>query len=98
MLIELRAQVIDQEREQTARAFDPMYIGMRIANSIFASARRFRWAQRVGRLGLRPFTRKDGWIHTLPSLGARWTMSRDLRGLPSQTFREWWASRPEERP
>ncbi len=98
VLIELRAQVIDQEREQTARAFDLMYIGMRIANSIFASAGRFRWAQRVARLGLRPFTRKDGWIHKLPSLGARWTMSRDLRGLPSQTFREWWASRPEERP
>ena len=98
VLIELRAQVIDQEREQTARAFDLMYIGMRIANGIFASAGRFRWAQRVARLGLRPFTRKDGWIHKLPSLGARWTMSRDLRGLPSQTFREWWASRPEERP
>ena len=98
VLIELRAQVIDQEREQTARAFDLMYIGMRIANGIFASGGRFRWAQRVARLGLRPFTRKDGWIHKLPSLGARWTMSRDLRGLPSQTFREWWASRPEERP
>ncbi|HSZ15680.1 MAG TPA: LutB/LldF family L-lactate oxidation iron-sulfur protein [Terracidiphilus sp.] len=98
VLIELRAQVVDQEREQTARAFDPMYSGMRIANSIFASAARFRWAQRTARLALRPFTHKDGWIHKLPGLGARWTMSRDLRGLPSQTFREWWASRPQEKP
>ena len=98
VLIELRAQVVDQEREQTARAFDLIYIGMRIANGIFASAGRFRWAQRFARLGLRPFTRKDGWIHKLPGFGTRWTMSRDLRGLPSQTFREWWATRHEEKP
>jgi L-lactate dehydrogenase complex protein LldF len=98
VLIELRAQVVDRERKQAARAFDLMYIGMRIANGIFASAWRFRLAQRLGRLALQPFTRKDGWIHALPSLGARWTMTRDLRGLPDQTFREWWASRPKEKP
>ena len=44
----------------------------------------------------RLFTKKDGWIHYLPSIGARWTMTRDLRGLPSETFREWWASRGKE--
>ena len=98
VLIELRAQVVNLERKQTARAFDLMYIGMRIANSIFASAWRFRLAQRMGRIGLRLFTSKDGWIHALPSLGSRWTMTRDLRGLPDQTFRDWWASRPNEKP
>ena len=98
VLIELRAQVVNLERKQTARAFDLMYIGMRIANSIFASAWRFRLAQRMGRIGLRLFTSKDGWIHALPSLGSRWTMTRDLRGLPDQTFRDWWASRPKEKP
>ena len=95
VLIELRAQVVDRERKQAARAFDLMYIGMRIANSLFASAWRFRLAQHLGRIALRPFTRKDGWIHALPSLGSRWTMTRDLRGLPDQTFREWWAARPK---
>jgi L-lactate dehydrogenase complex protein LldF len=98
VLIELRAQVVDQERKQARRAFDLMYLGMRIANSVFASAWRFHLAQRLGRLGLRLFTRKDGWIHALPSLGARWTMTRDLRGLPDQSFREWWAAQPKERP
>ena len=34
------------------------------------------------------FTRKDGWIHTLPSVGGKWTQTRDLRGLPKQTFHE----------
>jgi L-lactate dehydrogenase complex protein LldF len=93
VLIDLRAQVTDRERDEERRFFDLMYLGMRIANYIFASAARFRLAQWMGRLGLRLFTRKDGWIHSLPSLGARWTMTRDLRGLPDETFREWWAAR-----
>jgi L-lactate dehydrogenase complex protein LldF len=96
VLIELRAQVVDQERKETARVYDPMYLGMRIANGIFASARRFRAAQRLGRMALAPFTGKDGWIHSLPALGARWTMTRDLRGLPKQSFREWWDARERE--
>jgi L-lactate dehydrogenase complex protein LldF len=96
VLIELRAKVTDQEREEERRFFDLMYLGMRIANFIFGSAARFRLAQRMGRIGLRLFTKKDGWIHSLPSLGARWTMTRDLRGLPDQTFREWWATREKE--
>jgi L-lactate dehydrogenase complex protein LldF len=96
VLIELRAQVTDKERAEERRFFDPMYLGMRIANSIFASAWRFHAAQRLGRIGLRLFTRSDGWIHSLPSLGARWTMTRDLRGLPSETFHEWWAARGKE--
>ena len=93
VLIDLRAQVTDKERDEERRFFDPMYLGMLIANFILASAGRFQLAQWMGRVGLRLFTRKDGWIHSLPSLGARWTMTRDLRGLPDETFREWWAAR-----
>jgi L-lactate dehydrogenase complex protein LldF len=66
---------------------------MKAANFVFAGAARFRLAQRVGHLALRLFTGKDGWIRRLPSLGARWTMSRDLRALPDQTFRDWWTTR-----
>jgi L-lactate dehydrogenase complex protein LldF len=96
VLIDLRAKVTDKEREEDRRFFDVMYLGMRIANFIFGSAARFRLAQMMGRIGLRLFTKKDGWIHSLPSLGARWTMTRDLRGLPKETFREWWAAREKE--
>jgi L-lactate dehydrogenase complex protein LldF len=98
VLIELRAQVVDQERRQFARNFDAMYLVMRLANLVFAKAGRFRLAQRIGRIALRPFTSKDGWIHSLPGLGARWTMTRDLRALPQQTFRQWWATRPTGKP
>jgi L-lactate dehydrogenase complex protein LldF len=73
-----------------------MFLGMRVANGIFASARRFQAAQRLGRMALAPFTGKDGWIRSLPGMGARWTMTRDLRGLPDQTFRNWWATRRKE--
>ena len=68
-------------------------MGMRAAGSLFASARRFRAAQRMARVVLRPFTHRDGWIRSLPGLGGRWTLTRDLRALPDQTFREWWAAR-----
>jgi L-lactate dehydrogenase complex protein LldF len=96
VLIALRAQVVDQERSHPSRWFDPMFLGMKTANMIFASARRFRAAQWAGRFGLSLFTGKDGWIHRLPGLGARWTVTRDLRGIPAQSFRQWWAARDKE--
>jgi L-lactate dehydrogenase complex protein LldF len=96
VLLELRSQVVNQERKQAGRFFDPMYLGLRIANVLFARAWLFHAAQRLGRIGLRLFTGKDGWIHSLPALGAKWTQTRDLRGLPSQSFHEWWAARGKE--
>jgi L-lactate dehydrogenase complex protein LldF len=95
VLIDLRARVVNIERKQSARFKDPMYIVMRLANWVLTDSRRFRRTQRLGRLALKPFTKKDGWIRSLPSLGARWTASRDLRGMSRQTFREWWAVRPK---
>jgi L-lactate dehydrogenase complex protein LldF len=72
-----------------------MYLGMRVANLIFARAWLFHLAQWAGRIGAKMVTRKDGWIHSLPSVGAKWTQTRDLRGLPKQTFHEWWKSREQ---
>ncbi len=96
VLLELRSEVVNQERKQVGRIFDPMYLGLRMANVLFSKAWIFHTAQWFGRIGLRFFTGKDGWIHWLPSVGGKWTQTRDLRGLPSQTFHGWWASRPKE--
>lgn len=93
VLIDLRAKVTDQQRSQNMRWFDSMYLGMRVANFAFGKTSRFELAQRMARMATRLLTGKDGWIRHLPGLGARWTLSRDLRGLPDQTFREWWAER-----
>jgi L-lactate dehydrogenase complex protein LldF len=97
VLLELRSQVVNQERRKTVRFFDPMYLGLRIANLIFSRAWLFHTAQYFGRIGLRLFTRRDGWIHSLPSVGGKWTQTRDLRGLPEQTFHGWWATRHKEK-
>jgi L-lactate dehydrogenase complex protein LldF len=96
VLLELRSQVVNQERDQAGRFFDPMYLGLRIANLIFSRAWLFHTAQFFGRVGLKLFTRKDGWIHSLPSVGGKWTQTRDLRGLPKQSFHGWWAARQKE--
>ncbi len=45
VLLDLRAQVTDQERHDFGRFFDPMYIGLRIANLLFARAWLFHTAQ-----------------------------------------------------
>jgi L-lactate dehydrogenase complex protein LldF len=96
ILIDLRAQVTDQERKSAKKFSDPMYLGLRIANLLFSRAWLFHVAQWMGQIGARFFTRKDGWIHSLPSVGAKWTQTRDLRGLPRQTFHGWWAARQKE--
>jgi L-lactate dehydrogenase complex protein LldF len=66
---------------------------MRGLGWVFGSARRFAWAQRIGRVGQRPFVR-NGRIRRLPPPLSAWTRTRDLPAQPSQTFREWWDSRP----
>jgi L-lactate dehydrogenase complex protein LldF len=96
ILIDLRAQVTDQERKTAGKFFDPMYLGLRAANLTFSKAWLFHSAQWMARIGLKLFTRKDGWIHRLPSVGAKWTQTRDLRGMPKQTFHGWWRARDRE--
>jgi len=66
VLLELRSQVVNQERKQAGRFFDSWYLGLRIANLIFATA----WASRGaahGRIGLRFFTSKDDGFTRCPA-------------------------------
>ncbi len=94
VLIELRSQITNRERKQIRRWTDPMFLGMRIAAWALSDSQRFHKSQRYARSVLRRFTRKDGWIRKLPGIGGRWTETRDLRGLPDQSFRDWWETRP----
>ena len=94
ILIDLRAQVVDKERHKASGIFNPLNMGLRVAAVLFNHAWLFHAAQRIGRIGARLFTRSDGWIHSLPSVGAKWTQTRDLRGVPKQTFHEWFENRP----
>lgn len=90
VLIALRTQVAAQERRKWAGVFDPMHIGMRVANFIFGNEKRFERAQRLANFLTWMFGHRDGWIRALPSIGARWTETRDLRSPAPESFRAWW--------
>jgi L-lactate dehydrogenase complex protein LldF len=86
VLVHLRARVVESGASaQSERA------AMRALAWTFGDDRRYRRAQKIGRLAGRPFAH-DGLIARLPGLGA-WTGTRDLRAVPRQTFREWWERR-----
>jgi L-lactate dehydrogenase complex protein LldF len=92
VLIHLRNKVVKQNGNLTPEA-----LAMRAIGSIFRSERRFRAAQRLGRIAESPLVRTDGsgegWISWLPGLLSGWTQVRDLQAMPRQTFREWFETR-----
>jgi L-lactate dehydrogenase complex protein LldF len=99
VLVHLRSKVVEREAEGLGVFTHPEALAMRAAGAIFRSERRFRAAQRLGRIAERPLERKDGagerWIGWLPGLLGGWTSVRDLRAMPAQSFREWWEQRDE---
>ena len=92
VLIHLRNKVVVQ-----AGPFKAEALAMRGMAMIFRSERRFRAAQRLGRISEMPLVSEDGqgegWIGWLPGLLGGWTQVRDLREMPKQTFREWFEAR-----
>ena len=92
VLIHLRNKVVKQNGALNVEA-----VAMKAMGMIFRSERRFRAAQRLGRMGEAPLVRKDGqgdgWIGWLPGMLGGWTQARDLREMPKETFRDWWEKR-----
>ncbi len=90
LLVHLRGRVV-REVESQGRP-DPEAVAMRAFARILASPRRYRAAQRAGRIGQWPLARR-GMIRKLPGPLAGWTAVRDMKPIPRQTFREWWEER-----
>jgi L-lactate dehydrogenase complex protein LldF len=92
VLIHLRNKVVEQKNSLDAEA-----LAMKAMGLIFRSERRFRAAQRLGRIAELPLVRKDGqgggWIGWLPGMLGGWTQVRDLQAMPQETFRDWWEKR-----
>ena len=88
VLVHLRNRVVEQKG-----IFDAEAVAMKTVGMIFKSERRFRAAQRFGRMAEGPLVNKDGWIGWLPGLLGGWTQVRDLREMPKETFRDWWEKR-----
>ena len=97
VLIHLRGKVVRQKTAGIAGLFDVEAVAMKAMGVIFKSERRFRAAQRLGRMAETPLVRKDGqgvgWISWLPGMLGGWTQVRDLQEMPKETFRDWWEKR-----
>jgi L-lactate dehydrogenase complex protein LldF len=68
---------------------------MKAALAAFVNPRLLKLVQTIGRFLQRPAA-TDGYIRRVPSLAgpaAVWTSTRDLRAIPRQSFRDWWALR-----
>lgn len=97
VLVHLRNRVVEKKTSGLRVLTQPEALAMKTAGSLFRSERRFRAAQRLGRMGQGVLARDDGkgekWVHWLPGLLGGWTKVRDLHAMPDQTFREWWEER-----
>src|ERR1700722_8126155 len=80
VLIHLRNKVVLQNTAGVSGFFDVEAGAMKAMAMIFRSERRFRAAQRLGRVAESPLVRKDergeGWIGWLPGLLGGWTQAR----------------------
>ncbi len=94
VLVHLRNKISGEKKSAWT---DTEAFVMGAAARVLRSERRFEAAQRLGRLAARSLARSDGsgerWISWLPGTLGGWTQVRDIRGIPTQSFREWWRQR-----
>jgi L-lactate dehydrogenase complex protein LldF len=93
VLIHLRGKVVQQDQATLAGKFSLWNIGMKAAAFLFADSGRLALAERFGKIGQKPLVSKNGFIEWMPLMLSGWTQTRDLKAMPAQSFREWWATR-----
>jgi L-lactate dehydrogenase complex protein LldF len=91
VLIHLRGKVVRQDQATLGGKLSLWNIGMQSAAFLFSDAQRLEMAERIGRVGQKVFVSKNGFIESLPLMLSGWTQTRDLKAMPEQSFREWWA-------
>lgn len=91
ILIHLRGKVVANGDAPLTESW-----GMKAAAFALADAGRLSGFQRLARILQWPFEH-DGKLRRLPGLLGNWTETRDLRAVPKQSFRAWWAQREKER-
>ena len=93
VLIHLRGKVVQQDQKTLGGKLGLWNIGMQAAAFLFADASRLSLAQHLGQIGQKVVVSKNGFIEHLPLMLSGWTQTRDLRPMPAQSFRDWWAQR-----
>jgi len=91
VLIHLRGKVVREDQATLGGKLGLWNIGMQAAAFLFKDSDRLAMAERVGRVGQKVFVSKNGFIEALPLMLSGWTQTRDLKAMPAQSFREWWA-------
>jgi len=89
ILIHLRSRLVESGQAPLAER-----LAMKAAAMAFSDGSRLEAAQQLARLGQKPFER-DGTIRHLPGMLEGWTAVRDLRAIPQESFRDWWAKRSQ---
>jgi L-lactate dehydrogenase complex protein LldF len=93
VLIYLRGRAVQYKQNRTLLGpASPESVAMQAVARMFASRESYERAQRMAWLGQWPFVRR-GAITSLPGPLSGWSAMRDLRPVPSQSFREWWKAR-----
>jgi L-lactate dehydrogenase complex protein LldF len=91
VLVHLRHRAVEHaaRRGGLRERLGPERLAMEAMARVFSSRRRYESAQRAVRLGQWPLAR-GGKIDRLPGRLGGWTAMRDLRAVPSESFRAWW--------
>ena len=101
VLVHLRGKIVQRETSGLHMLGNFEALAMKTLAAVFRDERRFRAAQRLGRMGQLPLAARDRrgerWIGWLPGILGGWTDVRDLRAMPAETFRDWWERRERRR-
>jgi L-lactate dehydrogenase complex protein LldF len=93
VLIHLRSKLVQEKQSHVGGKLSRENLGMKTMSRVFQSEWLLRKAHRLARLGQGPFV-DDNVVSSMPGMSA-WTRSRDLPGIPKQSFREWWKERQQ---
>ncbi len=91
VLIHLRGKMVREDQATLAGKFSLWNIGMQAAAFLFKDAGRLSMAEHLGQVGQKVLVSKNGFIEWMPLMLSGWTQTRDLKAMPAQSFRDWWA-------
>jgi L-lactate dehydrogenase complex protein LldF len=91
VLIHLRGKVVREDQATLAGKFSLWNIGMQAAAFLFKDSGRLELAEHMGQIGQKVLVSKNGFIEWMPLMLSGWTQTRDLKAMPAQSFRDWWA-------
>ena len=91
VLIHLRGKVVQEDQATLLGKFSLWNIGMQAAAFLFKDAGRLAMAEKLGQIGQAPLVSKNGFIEWMPGVLSGWTQTRDLKAMPKESFRDWWA-------